>query len=106
MSQPPNQNAKPLKDLGGYVARNNRTNDRQPHWRGKVRVQGKEYLVSLWEKEGQPELMSMSLTDPETMPQRANPSSPSQKGPQASSSSAGTPSGGDDFGDLFGPLGD
>ena len=96
------QSSKPIKDMAGYIAKNTRrTNDKQPQWRGKVRIGGKEYLLSLWEKDS--ELMSLSVTDPETMPARTPPSSSPQGGSSNNSNNAAS-SDGDPFGDLFGSL--
>lgn len=58
----------------GYLFPNAKSNDRQPDYRGKLSVDGKEWLVSGWirEKEGE-KMISLSLTDPATL-------SSSQKG--------------------------
>ena len=85
--------AKPAKDMSGYIARNaKRTSDKQPAWRGKVRINGKEYLLSLWEKDS--EVMNLSVTDPDTMPQRSTEQSNNNTSTAES----------DPFGDLFGSL--
>ena len=92
-----------IKDMAGYIARNsNRANERQPHWRGKVRINGKEYLLSLWEKDGNADLMSLSVTDPATLPAR-----PAAQGAPAAGAPAASGVGvsvSDPFGDMFGSL--
>lgn len=104
MSAPSNNNQpKEVKDMSGYIAKNgNRTKDTQPHYRGKIRIKGKEYLLSIWERDG--ELMSVSVTDPEQLAtkQGSSPQGSSQRtqGPAASSSQ---PLDTDSlFGDIFG----
>lgn len=83
--------AKTVKDMSGYIAKNDRgNNDRRPHWKGKVRIEGKDWLLSLWIKDDNPDMMSVSVTDPEKLPKRD----------PAKTSSA--PSADDPFGDLFG----
>lgn len=92
----------PQRDMAGYIARNERrTNDRQPAWRGKVTINGKMYLLSLWEKSD--EVMSLSVTDPDKLPR------PNQGG-SGGTSQGGYPSqqtqppvNGDPFGDIFSP---
>ena len=49
MSQPPQAPAGKRKN-SGYLFENDRSNDRQPNFRGKVDVEGKEYWISIWEK--------------------------------------------------------
>ena len=113
-----------IRDMSGYIARNDRrTNDRQPHWRGKVTVQGKEYFLSLWERDEN--LMSLSMTDPDTLPPRPNQNQGQQgqiqnqgqnQSQQAQSQQSSTqgqskypseqaqpPVSGDPFGDIFTP---
>lgn len=101
-----------IRDMSGYIARNDRrTNDRQPHWRGKVTFQGKEYFLSLWERDEN--LMSLSMTDPDTLPPRPNQNQgqPAQSLPQSSSQGQSKypseqdqpPVSGDPFGDIFTP---
>lgn len=100
--------------MSGYIARNDRrTHDRQPHWRGKVTVHGKEYWLSLWERDEN--LMSLSITDPETVPPRPDQnqnqnqsqgqsqSQQSQGQSQYPSEKAQPPVSGDPFGDIFTP---
>ena len=97
-----------IKDMAGYFAKNtSRANDRQPNWRGKVRIEGKEYLLSGWDKAGTDGLMNISVTDPASLPPR--PTSPGQGsnpagGAPASGSSASSPTVSDPFGDIFGAL--
>lgn len=57
------------KDNGGYLFRNAKKTDKQPDYRGKVNVNGKEMLISGWirQQDGE-EMISISLTDPATLP--------------------------------------
>lgn len=71
MSTTNNESQKEIKDMSGYIAKNsNRTKDTQPHYRGKVRINGKEYLLSVWEKNG--DVLSVSVTDPDQLEARRN----------------------------------
>lgn len=82
MTNPP-QAAAAKKKNSGYLIANDRTNDRQPQIRGKVDVEGKEYLVSIWEKpprDGKA-MFSIELTDPATLPQRASAQAGAAAGP-------------------------
>lgn len=107
MSQAPTPAPAPSpvpREMRGYIARNSkRTTDSQPHWRGKVTINGKEYALSLWEKDGNPDLMNLSVSDPATLPPRNTGAAP------ASAGSAGAPAGSGDnndiFGDIFGTAG-
>ena len=77
MSQPPQAPAGKRKN-SGYLFENDRSNDRQPNFRGKVDVEGKEYWISIWEKpprEGKKNF-SVELTDPATMPARTGAGAP------------------------------
>lgn len=88
-----NQNSNAGKKNAGYLIANDRSNDRQPHFRGKVSVEGKEYWVSAWRKDPRDgkEMFSIELTDPATLPPRgqgnarqsASASSPSPSAPAA-----------------------
>jgi len=51
----------------GYLYPNERQNDRQPHYRGKLNVEGKEYNISAWVRDDTG-MLSISLTDPATLP--------------------------------------
>lgn len=106
---------KPIKNLSGYVAKNKKTSDKQPDWRGKVHINGKDYLVGMWQKSDNPELMSFSLTDPDTLAPRPQQDSqqgqqgqPRQgQGQQSQISGGGSDDNGgegDIFGDIFGSL--
>ena len=57
----------------GYLYPNEKNNDRQPDYRGKLNVDGKEWLASGWirQKDGQ-DMISVSLTDPATLPARGS----------------------------------
>lgn len=101
-----------VRDMAGYIARNDRrSNDRQPAWRGKVTIKGKEYLLSLWEKSA--DVLSLAVTDPDDLPPRPDQgSSGSNTGGSPArgqgesgypSSQAKPPVGGDPFGDIFNP---
>lgn len=102
------------KKNSGYFIANDRKHDRQPQFRGKVDVEGKEYLVSIWEKpprDGKA-MFSIELTDPSTLPQRSGPGQPrsdsappsqSAPAPQQSRPTAPPPAGEDKaFDDIFG----
>lgn len=57
---------KVIRDMSGYLAKNNnRTKDTQPHFRGKIHIKGKEYLISCWENET--EIWNISITDPQEL---------------------------------------
>ena len=59
------------KGDGGYLFPNNKTNPKQPDWRGKATINGKEMLVSGWNRDtpdGQ--MISFSFTDPASLPPR------------------------------------
>lgn len=115
-NQSNNQGGK--KKNGGYMIANDRSNDRQPHFRGKVTLEGKEYLVSAWRQEPRDgkDMFSIELTDPATLPQRQNQaqgqsSSPSPRPPSAAPAQsaaprppAAPPPAGEDkaFDDIFG----
>lgn len=63
---------KQKRENGGYLFRNaDKRTDKQPDFRGKMNIGGKEWLVSGWTrtKDGE-EMISLSLTDPATLPQR------------------------------------
>lgn len=105
------------KNNSGYFIANERANDRQPHFRGKLDVEGKEYLVSVWEdapRDGKA-FYSLKITDPATLPQRSAPaggnnrpassgqSSGSSNAPAAPRPAAPPPPGEDKaFDDIFG----
>jgi hypothetical protein len=95
--------------MRGYIARATNRSGSQPHWRGKVTIGGKELLLSLWEKEGNPDLMNLSVTDPESLPARAHPGASAAPAPSTPSPAGPSPAGevgvpqNDFFGDIFGP---
>lgn len=99
MSTTNNESQKEIKDMSGYIAKNsNRTKDTQPHFRGKVRINGKEYLLSVWEKNG--DVLSVSVTDPDQLEARRTNqtqpvTAPTQSKPAANSDE-------DLFKDIFG----
>lgn len=69
---------KQKRDNGGYLFRNaDKRTEKQPDFRGKMTVGGKEWLVSGWTrmKDGS-EMISISLTDPATLPPRENGAAP------------------------------
>lgn len=60
------------RENSGYLFPNkDKRTDKQPDFRGKMNMGGKEWLVSGWKrsKDGE-EMISISLTDPATLPQR------------------------------------
>lgn len=80
------------KDNGGYLFRNaKKSSDKQPDYRGKVNVNGKEMLISGWlrQQDGE-EMISISLTDPATLPQKPGPGG----APTGAGSPSGAPAGG------------
>lgn len=83
----------------GYLFPNNKTNDRQPDYRGKLSVEGKEFLVSGWlrEKDGE-KMISLSLTDPATLPTSQKGGGGSRGDGGGSSSSGASDTG---LGDIF-----
>lgn len=103
MSTTNNENQKEIKDMSGYIAKNtNRTKDTQPHLRGKIRINGKEYLLSVWEKNG--DVMSVSVTDPDQLEARRNTQGQPQNQNQAAAPAKQTTDSadGDLFKDIFG----
>lgn len=53
----------------GYLFPNERKQGQQPDFRGKLNLEGKEWLVSGWNKGGEG-MISLSLTDPASLPAR------------------------------------
>ncbi len=99
MSTTNNESQKEIKDMSGYIAKNsNRTKDTQPHFRGKVRINGKEYLLSVWEKNG--DVLSVSVTDPDQLEARRNNQPQSTTAPPQSKPAASSDE--DLFKDIFG----
>lgn len=90
-----NTGNKPKNSNRGYIAPNQKSNDRQPDWRGKATLDGKLWLVSGWFKnvtdnKGQTaQIVSLEYTDPDTLPPK--PDQGSGQTYQAQSSS-GAPS--------------
>ena len=102
----------------GYLFENKKTNPKQPDWRGKATINGKEMLVSGWNRDTPDGTMiSFSFTDPATLPQRpaqGQGSAPAQGAsrPAAAPAPAATPAAPtanyeqsllDDLDDLFKP---
>lgn len=94
----------------GYLFPNKKAHDRQPDFRGRVNVNGEEFLLSGWirPKDGE-EMISISVTDPSTLPPRPGQggkegrSAPASQGSQPSQGSGGSSGAvGDIFGDLPG----
>lgn len=54
----------------GYLFPNERKQGQQPDFRGKLNLEGKEWLVSGWNKGGEG-MISLSLTDPASLPARS-----------------------------------
>lgn len=72
----------------GYLFPNEaKRTDAQPDYRGKITMDGKEFLLSGWkkDKDGR-EMITISATDPATLPSR-----PSQSGAPAASSQRSNP---------------
>lgn len=69
-NQSPSPQAK--KKNGGYFIANDKAHERQPDFRGKVDVEGREYLLSVWTKpprDGKA-FFTLELTDPSSLPAR------------------------------------
>lgn len=105
-----NTGNKPKNSNRGYIAPNQKSNERQPDWRGKTTLDGKLWLVSGWFKnvtndKGQTaQIVSLEYTDPDTLPPKPNQGSGQPyQAPSAPStpSSAAAPSG-----QQAGPAGD
>lgn len=88
----------------GYLFPNKKAHDRQPDYRGRVNVEGKEFLVSGWirPKDGE-NMISLSLTDPATLPPRQGQGGQPSNQNQGSSSQGSSGSSGA-VGDIFGDL--
>lgn len=57
----------------GYLFVNKKKTGKQPDYRGKITIEGKEYWLSGWESEKDGEKMwSLSATDPSTVPSHTN----------------------------------
>lgn len=57
----------------GYLFVNKKKTGKQPDYRGKITIEGKEYWLSGWESEKDGEKMwSLSATDPSTVPSHNN----------------------------------
>ena len=107
------QAQRPRNPNRGYLAPNEKGKPSHPDWRGKLHVDGKDYLVSGWFKDvtnnnGQTaQIISFELTAPASLPQRppaqgqAAPAAPSQaqSSPQQAPASSGK--GGAAFDDIF-----
>jgi len=82
------------RENGGYLFRNaDKRTDKQPDFRGKMNISGKEWLISGWTrtKDGA-EMISISLTDPSTLPARDPAASPkAATGPFAKNQGASSP---------------
>jgi len=62
---------KPKGNLTVYLNVHKKDNDKAPHYRGKMTVEGKEYACSLWvngEIAGVPIHLSGQVTDPGDVP--------------------------------------
>ncbi len=81
-------------ELKGYLYKNkSKNNVKQPEHKGKVTVNGKEYLMAAWEKQDKNGeiFWSISLTDPDTLPKKENnPSNAQQNYNQSNSRPAET----------------
>lgn len=89
----------------GYLFPNKKAHDRQPDFRGRVNVNGTEYLLSGWvrPKDGE-EMISLSVTDPATLPPRGGQAGQSQAGHSSPSPAPSAPSSGGGVGDIFDDL--
>ena len=67
------------KDSGGYLYRNaDKRSAKSPDWRGKVTWKGEELLISGWNDPSRGDMISISLTDPATLPPRPDSGAPRQ----------------------------
>lgn len=85
---------KQKRENGGYLFKNaDKRAEKQPDYRGKMNISGKEWLLSGWirTKDGE-EMISISLTDPATLPQRDGaPGGASRSGAPAAAGSFARP---------------
>ena len=90
---------------GGYLFPNNKTNDSQPDFRGKISVGGKEFLASGWVRKDRDNMIAVSLTDPADLPPSGQGAARSSQGGAARAPApapASVPSGG--IGEIFDDL--
>lgn len=88
----------------GYLFPNKKAHDAQPDFRGKLTVDGKEWLVSGWEREKDGERMiSLAVTDPSALPPRKAPPSGQGAAPAPASAPAPAAQGGG-LGSIFDDL--
>lgn len=83
------------KDNSGYLfPNNNKKSEKQPDFRGKITINGKEMLISGWKK-GNEGMITVAITDPDTLPARPADGKSSQGGfsPSAAPSQGNTGSG-------------
>lgn len=87
----------------GYLFPNKKAHDRQPDFRGRVNVGGTDYLLSGWlrPKDGE-DMISLSVTDPATLPARGGSAPAPAQGGQPSQGAA--PSSGGGVGNIFDDL--
>lgn len=87
----------------GYLFPNKKTNDRQPDFRGRLNVNGTDFLLSGWvkQKDGE-EMISVSVTDPATLPPRGGSAAPGRAAPAPSTPPAASGGVGNIFDDLPG----
>lgn len=82
----------------GYLYPNEKKQERQPDFRGKLNLDGKEWLISGWNKGGEG-MISLSLTDPSTLPAKQG----GTQG-QAPSSGGSAPAAKSGMGDIWDDL--
>ena len=84
------------RENSGYLFKNkDKRTDKQPDYRGKMNIGGKDWLVSGWtrNKDGE-EMISIAVTDPASLPVREAPAAsatPRQSGPAGGASPASGP---------------
>ena len=93
-------------DMRGYFAKNSRkSKPTHPDWMGKIRVNDQEFWLSAWFKDGNPDLMNVSVTDPATLPGRdPNKENTNNERGQSQTTQNQTDSGSSDDGDPFGDI--
>ncbi len=68
-----NQNTRDNNKSGYLYINKQKTAEKQPDWRGKVTINGVEYLISGWERmQNGDKMISLKVTDPKDLPAAGN----------------------------------